>query len=112
MKAARLRIDAEIATMNQFEILSLTTIGAIYFLFFQFRITDRGGLIFLSSLPVAISAYGIFRYRAHAHIVELHERYIKDRIEKFIFPPPDDGGLVTYYDKEKRRLLKHARLTF
>jgi len=112
MKSARQRIDAEITTMNQFEVLCLTSIGAIYFLFFQFRIVDHGRVVFLASLPVLISAYGLFRYRAHADIVKIHEEYIKTKIEKYFYETSDHGGLVGYYDAEKRGLLKLARLSF
>jgi hypothetical protein len=111
MKAARQRIDAEITTMNQFEILSITSIGAIYLIYFQFKIVDRGGLVFLTLLPVLICAYGLFRYRAHAAIVRIHEEYIKEKIETKIFPP-SERGLVGFYDERKRSQLKQARLTF
>ena len=65
MKTARQRIDAEIAVMNQFEILSFTAIGAIYLLFFQYKIVDRGALILLAFLAVFVltGSLGIGRTR-------------------------------------------------
>jgi hypothetical protein len=111
MKAARQRIDAEIATMNQFEVLSITSIGAIYLIFFQFKIVDPAGLIFLSLLPVLICGYGLFRYRAHAAIVRIHEEYIKEKIETKVLGL-GEKGLVGFYDDKKRSTLKQARFTF
>lgn len=52
MKVARSRIDQEIATMNNFEIVSVkAAIGAIYLIFFSQRITDQAALIVISALP-------------------------------------------------------------
>ncbi|MFA6267808.1 MAG: hypothetical protein WC670_19085 [Pseudolabrys sp.] len=111
MKAARLRIDEEIKTMNQFEILSIAAIWAIYGAFLTFKILDHGALVVMTTVPFAICVYGVFRYRAHADVVKIHERYIKHSIEAAFFPG-DAGGLVRYYDKKKRSLLRTARLTF
>jgi len=114
MKVARQRMDAEIITMNQFEILSFTSIGAIYVAFFQFKIVDHAALVFLSFLSVAICAYGIFRYRAHADIIKIHEDYIKEKIESTVFGGEGrkGEGLVVFYDSKKRSLLIWARLVF
>jgi hypothetical protein len=111
MKAARLRIDEEIKTINQFEILCITAIFAAYYIFLYFRIINIGGLVFISIIPVVICAYGLFRYRAHADVIKIHERYIKFHIEKTIF----DGssrprGLVKYYDQKKTRPLETSQV--
>jgi hypothetical protein len=113
MKAARQRIDEEIKTMNQFEILSITAIWVTYWAFLFFKITDYGALIVICFIPVLICVYGIFRYRAHADVVRIHERYIKLYIEKTIYSETNrPRGLVRYYDRKKRSLLKIARLSF
>jgi hypothetical protein len=114
MKAARQRIEAEINIMNRFEILSISVVGAIYFTFFQFKISNQSALVTLSLLPTLICVYGVFRYRAHADVVRIHEGYVKN-IERQI--QELDGsekfqGLVTFYDAQKRSRLKYARYAF
>jgi|GEM_PF-4736479 len=111
MKAARSRIDAEIKTMNQFETLSIGAIGATYGAFFSFKISAQAPLIFLAFITVLICVYGLFRYRAHADVVRIHEDYIKLRIESSVFGA-SERGLVQYYDDNKRSLLKFWRLVF
>ena len=69
MKAARARIDENIKTMNQFEILSIGAIWATYGAFFSFKISAPAALVFLASIPVLICTYGLFRYRAHADVI-------------------------------------------
>ncbi|MFT4276871.1 MAG: hypothetical protein QM576_10985 [Rhodopseudomonas sp.] len=108
LKAAHLRIDQEIATMNNFEIVSVFAIGAVYFTFFSQRVSDHGVLVILSLLPVIICGYGLFRYRGHASIVQVHEKYIKSLEEKFLGSP----GLVGHYDANKSGQLKNARFAF
>ena len=113
MRAARSRIDEEIKTMNQFEVLSIAAIWAIAWAFFSFKISDPGTLRLLAFVAFAVCIYGIFRYRAHADVVRIHERYIKLYIEKTVFTVDSKPqGLVRYYDRKKRSLLKYARLTF
>jgi hypothetical protein len=46
LNVARERIDREIATMNNFEIVSVAAMGAIYLVFFSQHIVDRGALWF------------------------------------------------------------------
>ena len=113
MKAARARIDEEIKTMNQFEILSIAAIWATYYAFFSFKVIDPAAMIVLAFVPFVICVYGIFRYRAHADVIRIHERYIKLYIEKTIFTADSKPqGLVRYYDRKKRSLLKFARYAF
>lgn len=109
MKAARVRIEEEIKAINQFEVFSLTVIGAMYFVFFQFKIQDAGLIRVLSLLPVAICLYGIARYTAHRDVIRIHEEYVK-KIEEKVFV--NLGGLVSYYDREKASRLKYARYLF
>jgi hypothetical protein len=108
MKAARGRIDQEIATMNNFEIVSVAAIGAIYLAFFSQRISDHYALMVLTALPVIVCGYGLFRYRAHASIVQVHEEYIKILEKQFL----DRSGLVGHYDENKTGQLKLARFAF
>jgi hypothetical protein len=108
MKAARGRIDQEIATMNNFEIVSVAAVGAIYLTFFSQRISDHSALVFLTALPVIVCGYGLFRYRAHASIVQVHEEYIKILEKQFL----DRAGLVGHYDENKTGQLKQARFAF
>lgn len=108
MKAARGRIDQEISTMNNFEIVSVAAMGAIYFTFFSQRISDHVALVVLSMLPVIVCGYGLFRYRAHASIVQVHEEYIKTLETKFL----GRSGLVGHYDENKTGQLKRARFAF
>jgi len=108
MKAARSRIDQEISTMNNFEFASVAAMGAIYLIFFSQRISDHAALIVLSSLPVIICGYGLFRYRGHASIVQVHESYLKALENRFLNQP----GLVGHYDENKTGQLKNARFAF
>jgi hypothetical protein len=110
MRVARERIAAEIDRINQFEVLSFTAIGAIYLLFFQYKIVDHGAIVLLAFLAVAICAYGIVRYRAHAAVIQTHECYIKEVIENKVFGP--ERGLVEYYDNHKKSRLRQARFLF
>jgi hypothetical protein len=108
MQACRGRIDQEIAAMNKFETVSVIAIGAIYWLFFSERIQDQAAIVLLTALPVIICAYGLFRYRAHASIVQVHEAYVKSVEAKVLKEP----GFVTHYDSNKSSLLKYARVVF
>jgi hypothetical protein len=108
MKVARSRIDQEISTMNNFEFASVAAMGAIYLIFFSQKIADPAALVVLSLLPVIICIYGLFRYRGHASIVQVHEEYIKTLEEKFLSAP----GLVGHYDDNKSGQLKRARFAF
>jgi hypothetical protein len=113
MKAARTRIDEEIKTMNQFEILSIAAIWTTYWAFFSFSVKDHAALVLLTFIPFVVCVYGVFRYRAHADVVRIHERYIKLYIERSVFTVDSKPqGLVRYYDRRKRSLLKFARYTF
>jgi hypothetical protein len=108
LKAAHNRIDQEIAAMNNFEIVSVVAMGAIYFTFFSQRIADDTALVVLFSLPAVVCAYGLFRYRGHASIVQVHEAYIKKLEKKFL----RDTGLVGHYDENKTGQLRQARFAF
>jgi hypothetical protein len=108
MKTARARIDQEISTMNNFEIVSVAAMGAVYLTFFSQHISDHAALIVLSSLPIIICGYGLLRYRAHASIVQVHEEYIKRLERKFL----GESGLVGHYDENKSGQLKQARFAF
>ncbi len=108
MKAARGRIDQEISTMNNFEFASVAAMGAVYLIFFSQRLSDHAALIVISSLPVIICVYGLFRYRAHASIVQVHEEYIKVLELKLL----SSKGLVGHYDDNKTGQLKRARIAF
>jgi Ca2+/Na+ antiporter len=110
MKTARQRIDAEILSMNQFEFASFAVIGAVYILVFQYNIRLQPLLSLLAFFPVILCAYGIFRYRAHADVVKIHEEYIKENIESHFYG--EHRGLVGHYDNNKRSLLKYARMIF
>ncbi|MDQ1186789.1 MULTISPECIES: hypothetical protein [Agrobacterium] len=112
MKAARTRIDEEIRTMNQFEILSMVAVGLIYWLVLSAESLRPLALALSAFFPVLISGYGIFRYRAHAHVIKVHEAYIKIHIERKIFGRTSLSGLVKYYDRKKTGNLKTARFTF
>ena len=108
MQACRGRIDQEIAAMNKFETVSVIAIGAVYWLFFSEHIKDQAAIVLLTALPVIICAYGLFRYRAHASIVQVHEAYVKSVEMKVLNEP----GFVTHYDNNKSGLLKYARIAF
>lgn len=112
MKAARFRIDEEIRTMNQFEILTIIAIGLIYWLILSAENISHLSLSFASFFPVLITAYGIFRYRAHAHVVKVHEAYVKMHVERTVFGKMSLKGLVKYYDRKKNGTLKTARFAF
>lgn len=109
MKAARTRVEEEIKSINQFEILAMSIIGAIYFLFFNFRIVDPGLIRTLSLLPIVVCFYGFARYTAHRDVIRIHEQYIRDVIEPTFFQSDRNYGLVFFYDDRKRSLLKYAR---
>jgi len=111
LKAAHNRIDQEIATMNNFEIVSVFAMGAIYFTFFSQKITDHTALIILFVLPAFVCAYGLFRYRAHASIIQVHEEYLKDLEQRFL-GSDKKTGLVRHYDETKTGQLKVARFAF
>lgn len=107
MKAAHNRIEEEVKSINQFEILAMSIIGAIYFLFFNFKIVDTGLIRALSLLPIAVCIYGLARYTAHRGVIAIHERYIKGVIEPAVFSENRKFGLVFFYDEE-RSLLQYA----
>lgn len=108
LKAAHTRIDHEIAAMNNFEIVSVVAIGAVYFTFFSQRIADHTALVVLFAVPAIVCAYGLFRYRGHASIVQVHESYIKKLEKGFL----GASGLVGHYDDNKSGQLKQARFAF
>jgi hypothetical protein len=113
MKSARARIDDEIKTINNFEIVSVSAVFASYYLFLSFKIVDYYAIILISFIPFLICIYGVFRYRAHADVVKIHENYIKFHIERRVFGKKKfSSGLVRYYDRKKRSLLKYARYAF
>ena len=103
MKVARDRINAEIAVMNQYEILVIGLIGAIYAVILQYRISDRTALFILTSLPAVVAVYGYFRYRVHAKVIIKHNSYLK-KLEKFVKARDKDfEGLATFWDTESSR---------
>ncbi|MDQ0457151.1 hypothetical protein [Rhizobium paknamense] len=112
MKTARMRIDEEIRTMNQFEILSIIAIGLIYWFLVGGQVKNTFVVGVVSFFPVLISIYGIFRYRAHAEIIQINEKYIKFHIERTIFGKSSLKGIVKYYDRKKTGNLKIARYVF
>ncbi|MEH3144866.1 MAG: hypothetical protein PGN34_05860 [Methylobacterium frigidaeris] len=109
VKSARSRIDQEISSMNSNEALNITYIAAIYLAYFQFKITDHWFLRLLSVLPVGIAMYGLVRYNAQRHVINIHESYIKSAEDKIRLSQSDFRGLMTYYDAQKRSKLKYAR---
>jgi hypothetical protein len=62
----------------------------------------------LSALPVIVCGYGLFRYRAHASIIQVHEAYVEKLEKDFL----KEGGLVHHYDEKKTGQLKQARFAF
>ncbi|PZU84538.1 MAG: hypothetical protein DI528_14395 [Shinella sp.] len=112
MKAARLRIDEDIRTMNQFEVLSIIAIGLIYWFMISEKLDSYFLLIIITAFPVLIAGYGLVRYRAHAAVIRVHDKYIKFHIERAIYGRTSLRGLVRYYDRKKDSSLRNARFAF
>src|SRR3954468_110239 len=103
MKIVRNRIDAEIASMNQYEILVMGFIGAVYALIFQYRIADRTILLMLAALPIIVAIYGYFRYRVISRVIRKHGLYLKEIEATISVQEASFVGLATFWDSKPPR---------
>src|SRR3954471_16201930 len=77
MKVAQTRMSADIDVMNRYEIYSVTLIGAVLALIFQYRIVDPLVLFIITVLPGLVGVYGHYRCRAHANQVNKYKEYLQ-----------------------------------